>query len=460
MRVKRFVGEKLHGYINVDVEFYSDLTFLYGINGSGKTTVVRLIHALLAPSYRVLLDTQFHRIELTVDHNDKVFVLSAEGAADSVNLSLSTETETLRMLRFVPDPDMPPSRTDELRSEWYSNVASQLAAHVVVKAIEELPTPMYLGLERRVVGGIQPYNPPWTRSRALRQPVFSSSLQASLEEASYFASNAFQRAYSEESELKDTLRNELILSAFDFADVLNSLSRPAQLPSRADAAKIISSRDQVVDFLSSIGFSDDELKGSVYTFFEGLQEIIESLPEQGKRGGQNAENQSKITRYLLNKWQFEKVSEIVGKLEKFRNEAERIYASISSYERLINNFLSASKKRIDVSLSGLSVQIQNVGSRPLSLLSSGEQQLVVLLTQLWFNPHARAANVLIIDEPELSLHLAWQEMFVEALIKANANLQLVLATHSPTIISDRDDRAVEMIPDYVSEAGDLKIQLA
>src|ERR1700684_3128288 len=96
------------------------------------------------------------------------------------------------------------------------------------------------------------------------------------------------------------------------------LSRPAQLPSRADAAKIIRSRDQVVDFLSSIGFSADELQRSVYTFFEGLQEIIESLPEQGKRGGPNAENQSKITRYLLNKWQFEKVSEIVGRLEKFR----------------------------------------------------------------------------------------------------------------------------------------------
>ncbi len=34
-----------------------------------------------------------------------------------------------------------------------------------------------------------------------------------------------------------------------------------------------------------------------------MQEIIESLPEQGKRGGHNAENQSKVTRYLLNKWQ-------------------------------------------------------------------------------------------------------------------------------------------------------------
>jgi energy-coupling factor transporter ATP-binding protein EcfA2 len=446
VRVIKFEGVKLHGYINVSLDFYSDLTFLFGINGSGKTTVVRLIHALLTPSYRVLLDTEFDRIELHVDHDGKKFLLSAEGNADSVNLSLSTEAEPLRISRFVPDPDMTPLRTDELRSEWYSNVASQLATQPVVKAIEGLPTPMYLGLERRVVGGIRPFNPTW--ARRARQPVFSSSLQASLDEASYFASVAFQRAYSQESELKDTLRNELILSAFDFADVLDSLTRPVPLPTRTDATKIITSRNQVVDFLSSIGFSAEQLSGSVYPFFDGLRDIIESLPEQGKRG-QKSEPDIKVTRYLFNKWQFDRVSEIVERLEKFRNDADAIYASITSYKNLINSFLIASKKSIEVSLSGLSVQIESVGSRPLALLSSGEQQLVVLLTQLWFNPNARAANVLIIDEPELSLHLAWQEMFVNALIKANAELQLILATHSPTIILDRDDHAVELTPFYV-----------
>jgi len=77
-------------------------------------------------------------------------------------------------------------------------------------------------------------------------------------------------------------------------------------------------------------------------------------------------------------------------------------------------------------------------------LSSGERQLVVILTHLAFNPQARRANVLIIDEPELSLHLRWQELFVEAVTSAGPGVQLILATHSPSIIKGRIDRCVDV----------------
>ena len=48
-------------------------------------------------------------------------------------------------------------------------------------------------------------------------------------------------------------------------------------------------------------------------------------------------------------------------------------------------------------------------------LSSGEIQLIVILTHLYFNPEVERANVFIIDEPELSLHVQWQEKFVDGI---------------------------------------------
>jgi hypothetical protein len=61
----------------------------------------------------------------------------------------------------------------------------------------------------------------------------------------------------------------------------------------------------------------------------------------------------------------------------------------------------------------------------------------VILTHLFFNPAAQQVNVFLIDEPELSLHVQWQELFVDSIYAANPNVQYILATHSPSIILDK-----------------------
>jgi predicted ATP-binding protein involved in virulence len=68
----------------------------------------------------------------------------------------------------------------------------------------------------------------------------------------------------------------------------------------------------------------------------------------------------------------------------------------------------------------------------------------VILTHLAFNRQAKRANILIIDEPELSLHLRWQELFVDAVASASPGLQVILATHSPSIIKGRNDRCIDV----------------
>jgi predicted ATP-binding protein involved in virulence len=50
MKITRLQAENVHGYLPLDIEFFEDLTFLTGLNGSGKTTVLRLLMALLTPN--------------------------------------------------------------------------------------------------------------------------------------------------------------------------------------------------------------------------------------------------------------------------------------------------------------------------------------------------------------------------------------------------------------------------
>ncbi len=80
----------------------------------------------------------------------------------------------------------------------------------------------------------------------------------------------------------------------------------------------------------------------------------------------------------------------------------------------------------------------------LSFLSSGEKQEVILLYELLFKIEEGA--LVLIDEPEISLHVAWQKAFL-ADVEKIARLQkfnVVVATHSPQIINGNWDITIDL----------------
>ena len=87
---------------------------------------------------------------------------------------------------------------------------------------------------------------------------------------------------------------------------------------------------------------------------------------------------------------------------------------------------------------------QGDGDKRLSLrsLSSGEQHELVLHYDLLFK--TRPNTAVLIDEPEISLHVAWQKNFLPDLMEIVkiSGFDAVVATHSPYIVGDRDDLMV------------------
>lgn len=67
-------------------------------------------------------------------------------------------------------------------------------------------------------------------------------------------------------------------------------------------------------------------------------------------------------------------------------------------------------------------------------LSSGEKQLLVILTTVLVQNHE--PYVLLMDEPEISLHIEWQQQLIFLIRKLNPRSQLILSTHSPALIMD------------------------
>jgi predicted ATPase len=142
-----------------------------------------------------------------------------------------------------------------------------------------------------------------------------------------------------------------------------------------------------------------------------------------------------------------RIDELYQFVEKYMKRVDEIHAHTYQYLAAVNEFLADSRKKLAFAANGdLAVEVGNIGTRPVTALSSGESHLFVILTHLYFNPRRELASVLIIDEPELSLHIKWQEMFVNAVMAAQSDLQLILATHSPSIILDRESHCIDLSP--------------
>lgn len=100
---------------------------------------------------------------------------------------------------------------------------------------------------------------------------------------------------------------------------------------------------------------------------------------------------------------------------------------------LIDDLFKNTGKTTNKTASGISFLLEG---KELSIyqLSSGEKQmLIILLTMLVQNFEP---SLVILDEPEISLHSDWQRKLISVMRKINPNAQIIIATHSPTLIMD------------------------
>ncbi|EQD32124.1 excinuclease ATPase subunit, partial [mine drainage metagenome] len=133
------------------------------------------------------------------------------------------------------------------------------------------------------------------------------------------------------------------------------------------------------------------------------------------------------------------INDVEEKLRVFDNLTDKIYLFL----KLINDkFLH--KQMFINSNDGFTFRTSE--GQPLSpaKLSSGEQHELILLFELLFKVVPN--SLILIDEPELSLHIYWQQRFLQDLdeITKLSQFDVLIATHSPQIIQNRWDLTVEL----------------
>lgn len=128
--------------------------------------------------------------------------------------------------------------------------------------------------------------------------------------------------------------------------------------------------------------------------------------------------------------------------QKKLDSLSSIYKRVKLFKELMSQRFGT--KKVDVSKSGGLKITHNDNEVPLDRLSSGEQHQLVLFFELLFE--IKPNTLILIDEPEISLHVAWQKKFISDLMKIiDLNkFDVMLATHSPQLIGGWSDLLVEL----------------
>ena len=105
----------------------------------------------------------------------------------------------------------------------------------------------------------------------------------------------------------------------------------------------------------------------------------------------------------------------------------------------INSHLLSLLKHDLIKLIDFRIEKNDFGWMSLRLASSGEQ--CILLSLLGIATHICNNSLILIDEPEISLHPEWQEKYISLLMRIferHNSCLFVIATHSPQIVSKLD----------------------
>lgn len=441
MRISQIFVRNLFGVFDhlIPMKMEDRITIIHGPNGFGKTAILRLIDGLFNSKYSELRTIPFKEFRVAFDDGSLLKVLKTTGQKQDEVSSTSpritvaynkggVDEESFVLKRFDKGVELgfPIGAIDDFIPEL-DRIAPRLWRYI--------PTNETLSLEdvlERFADAL-PVETPKIKSepswfKAIRQAINVRlvqtqrllTLSTSQKARKYGHSQLMTAVVTEYStELAKAIQSKL----GEYATLSQSLDRtfPARLVKEEVPIDLtfenltgqLSELEEKRNGLSAAGLLDKE---------KDVEFQVPQIIDDRTKG-------------VLSVY----IKDVQEKLSIFDEMAARI----DLFKKIINERFKYKEMTITKENGITFKTYDNVPLSPTSL-SSGEQHELVLLYEFLFK--VKPDSLILIDEPEISLHIAWQEQFLRDLqqITNLASFDVLIATHSPQIIYDRWDLTVEL----------------
>ncbi|MEI6329618.1 MAG: AAA family ATPase [Pseudanabaena sp.] len=372
MKLKSVSIRGLNNKLDCDREFHNDINIVTGINGSGKTTFLKILWYAISGNIESLIsEISFKSFNLETSN----FSLSL------INKGIGIEWQ------YVANEI---KQSGDINLYEYNSVERLELLKSLI--LETRDSSLFFPTFRRIEGSYSIVNPQTPKS-ILTQPTIPD---LNIPIPFPFMGSKLQ---SEGRKNATNIKNE-----FDKLSILLSTSGHKFICS-------ISTHDLGLLLKSH----DEQISQKINEDFLRLSALLSSQIPNGKQDASailsriQQENNSVNNKRNELLRPFEILSELVTKVMHYKGI------------KLDNFILGESDDAIDA-----------------RLLSYGEQQMLSFLCYNAFYEN----SVIFIDEPELSLHPDWQRILFSRLMKQQSSNQFIVATHSPFIYSNYEDKEI------------------
>lgn len=433
MKIVRFFCSKLHGFLDIDITFNNDLNFITGINGVGKTAILKTIKAITAPI------PDFHYLS-NLDFSNIIVYLEKDKNKYKIECKLDNSIKKLNIKNITKEIDDNPVLVDEKvwinipKSDSFEEAEYKFKRSEFYKIIPKEFSCLFLDLKRNMIENKlgQDFNE--FQDNFLIRRYFSSKVDLSHNEIKNAIENKIKILNNEVENLQRDLYSGILEICFEFMTVNDNLQIS---DNKNDIDELIKSKTDVIRTIENIErrFNIKNIKGKINDFFDKLSDM-----------NINKKEDEKLLLLILNSRQLEITKKIIKKIEGNNKGIEGVKRPITQFIDTINSFFKYTGKRINVTSTGKIFATYADSKRKINIneLSSGEQQVITIVSHIIFRE--KNNSLILIDEPELSLHVHWQDMlrkFFEN-FRENKTVQLILATHSPELIYNLEDKCIPL----------------
>ena len=440
MKILSLKASGVFGRFSYDLNFNDDLSLITGSNGSGKTTALKLLASLLTPDFDWLFTAIVEKAVVEIVNNNKrVKITFQNDGINDVHLTYSGEKTKDALFKLSQDDvgDFLNPRKFHgrvLRDSTYS--------HVVVEKISSLPTPMYLSLERK---NVLDWNKLESQQREeyLRQGNRGSKqekgIAVNVDKAVRLVNDSVRKMEIANQILTDQLSRDLLLTPY-----LAKSKKTKSLEQQIELIKeLLSIQDNIIDAYTLLGVKSEKLKASAGKFFRELKKQDLTAPDKLDENSDDISIQKLVE--LMSLAPVINILQEHSKLvHNYQKESQIVYRERSAFLHALNLFFSSSELAASFDNGYLEFRAGNENDINPHHLSSGEKQIFMLLSHLMFNQQGAESSIIVIDEPELSLHIGWQEIFCDSILEVRPDLQAIFATHSPSIIGNKVEKCLTL----------------
>lgn len=411
--------------IDVDPEYPTVLT---GMNGTGKSTLLRLVNAVSSGNVAALAQAPVEELELVFD-SLPAFRLSRASSSPEVELQWGEHRATLR----GPHYDLPAWAMEVVAEAEAEDPETTLLDSLLHAAQRGgVPYEEYQEVREYLSGlpesdQMQPA-PDWLTEIRTSFPVLFVTDQRLVVETTARTSPSRRRSAGKPSRLAVEAASSRIAEQMGRVD--STYARRSQMQDRRfprDVIRAMARREEIaLEDLEALQSTVEDRRASLRAV--GLLEI--ELPDQPDIAPESL--QQEHVRPVIDTF----LRSTLAKLEVLDELATRLRV----FKKFMDERFAASGKQVVLHRKhGVRFAMPDGSFIRPGLLSSGEQQMMVLAYEILFR--AQPGTLVIVDEPEISLHVLWQDTLIDDLTEmaSAGSLQFLMATHSPVLLAEHPE---------------------